>query len=327
MNTLNSLRTIFLEELKSKISATEPAGLYDPVHYILDLGGKRLRPLLTLMSAEMYGATTKDAMNAAIAVEVFHNFTLLHDDIMDAANLRRGQETVHVKWDINTGILSGDAMLIMAYRLFENYDKDKFFYLNKVFSRTALEVCEGQQHDVDFETRDDVSIAEYLNMIKLKTSVLVGCALQMGAIIAGADQKEQELIYDYGINLGLAFQLMDDYLDAFGNPETFGKEVGGDIRENKKTYLYLKSIENEDCAVELKEWFALDYNDMTDEQIDEKKETVKVFFEQSGGAQATLDAIESYTQKALKNIEELSIAPESKMQLTDFSLQLMGRNS
>ncbi|AGC76915.1 geranylgeranyl diphosphate synthase type II [Nonlabens dokdonensis] len=327
MNTLKSLRTTFLEELKSKVTATEPAGLYDPVHYILDLGGKRLRPLLTLMSAEMYGATAKDAMNAAIAVEVFHNFTLLHDDIMDAADLRRGKETVHKKWDVNTGILTGDAMLIMAYRLFEDYDKDKFYQLNKVFSRTALEVCEGQQHDVDFETRDDVSVPEYLNMIKLKTSVLVGCALQMGAIIAGVDEKEQELIYDYGINLGLAFQLMDDYLDAFGDPETFGKEVGGDIRENKKTYLYLKSIENNDCATELKEWFALHFENMTEEQIDEKKETVKVFFEQSGGAKATLDAIESYTQKALKNIEELSIAPESKKQLTDFSLQLMGRKS
>ncbi len=327
MNTLKSLRTSFLEELELKITATEPAGLYDPVHYILSLGGKRLRPLLTLMSAQMYGATVKEAMNAAIAVEVFHNFTLLHDDIMDAADLRRGKETVHKKWDINTGILSGDAMLIMAYRLFEDYDKDKFYELNKVFSRTALEVCEGQQYDVDFETRDDVTVPEYLNMIKLKTSVLVGCALQMGAIVAGAEKNEQDLIYNYGINLGLAFQLMDDYLDAFGDPETFGKEVGGDIRENKKTYLYLKSIENEDCAVELKEWFALQFKDMTEEQIEEKKEIVKIFFEQSGGAQATLDAIESYTQKALKNIEELTINPEAKKQLTDFSLQLMGRSS
>jgi geranylgeranyl diphosphate synthase type II len=325
MNTLTSLRTIFLEELKSKITATEPAGLYDPVHYILDLGGKRLRPLLTLMSAEMYGATIKDAMNAAIAVEVFHNFTLLHDDIMDAADLRRGKETVHKKWDINTGILSGDAMLIMAYQFFEGYDQNQFYELNKIFTRTALEVCEGQQYDVDFETRHDVTIPEYLNMIKLKTSVLVGCALQMGAIIAGVKEQEQKLIYDYGIHLGLAFQLMDDYLDAFGDPETFGKEVGGDIRENKKTYLYLKSIENEDCATELKEWFALDHEEMNEDQIDEKKEIVKVFFEASGGAAATLDKIKSYTDKALSIIEELDMSQESKKQLRDFSIELMGR--
>jgi geranylgeranyl diphosphate synthase type II len=327
MNTLTSLRTIFLEELKSKITATEPAGLYDPVHYILDLGGKRLRPLLTLMSAEMYGATIKDAMNAAIAVEVFHNFTLLHDDIMDAADLRRGKETVHKKWDINTGILSGDAMLIMAYQFFEGYDQNQFYELNKIFTRTALEVCEGQQYDVDFETRHDVTIPEYLNMIKLKTSVLVGCALQMGAIIAGVKEQEQKLIYDYGIHLGLAFQLMDDYLDAFGDPETFGKEVGGDIRENKKTYLYLKSIENEDCATELKEWFALDHEEMNEDQIDEKKEIVKVFFEASGGAAATLDKIKSYTDKALSIIEELDMSQESKKQLRDFSIELMGRIS
>lgn len=327
MKELSLLRTQFLDALKSRITEKEPVSLYDPVHYILELGGKRLRPLLTLMSAQMYGATVEKAMDAAIAVEVFHNFTLLHDDIMDAADLRRGKETVHVKWDVNTGILSGDAMLIMAYRLFNSYDAQTFYDLNQVFSRTALEVCEGQQYDVDFETRDDVTIPEYINMIKLKTSVLVGCALQMGAIIAGVDKKEQELIYDYGINLGLAFQLMDDYLDAFGDPATFGKEVGGDIRENKKTYLYLKSLEDEGCATELKEWFAMDFNDMNEEQIETKKETVKVFFEESGGAAATQEAIKSYTDKALNTIEQLSISDDAKKQLTAFSIDLMGRVS
>lgn len=327
MKELSLLRTQFLDALKSRITEKEPVSLYDPVHYILELGGKRLRPLLTLMSAQMYGATVEKAMDAAIAVEVFHNFTLLHDDIMDVADLRRGKETVHVKWDVNTGILSGDAMLIMAYRLFNSYDAQTFYDLNQVFSRTALEVCEGQQYDVDFETRDDVTIPEYINMIKLKTSVLVGCALQMGAIIAGVDKKEQELIYDYGINLGLAFQLMDDYLDAFGDPATFGKEVGGDIRENKKTYLYLKSLEDEGCATELKEWFAMDFNDMNEEQIETKKETVKVFFEESGGAAATQEAIKSYTDKALNTIEQLSISDDAKKQLTAFSIDLMGRVS
>jgi geranylgeranyl diphosphate synthase type II len=325
MNAMDQLRSIFLQHLKNRITESEPAGLYDPVHYILELGGKRLRPLLTLMSAKMYGAQVKDALDAAAAVEVFHNFTLLHDDIMDAADLRRGQATVHKKWDVNTGILSGDAMLIIAYRLFEGSDREKFFQLHKVFSKTALEVCEGQQYDVDFESRDDVTVPEYLLMIQLKTSVLVGCALQMGAIIAGVDKKEQELIYNYGIHLGLAFQLMDDYLDAFGDPATFGKEVGGDIRENKKTYLFLRSIENEDCATELKEWFALDHQEMNEDQIEEKKEIVKIFFEESGGAAATIEAIKYYTDNALTIVEQLSISDENKKELHDFSVDLMSR--
>jgi geranylgeranyl diphosphate synthase type II len=327
MNAMDQLRSTFLQHLKNRITESEPAGLYDPVHYILELGGKRLRPLLTLMSAKMYGAQVQDALDAAVAVEVFHNFTLLHDDIMDAAELRRGQATVHKKWNINTGILSGDAMLIMSYRLFEGFDREQFFQLHNVFSKTALEVCEGQQYDVDFETRDDVTVSEYLLMIQLKTSVLVGCALQMGAIIAGVDKKEQELIYNYGIHLGLAFQLMDDYLDAFGDPATFGKEVGGDIRENKKTYLFLRSIENEDCATELKEWFALDHEEMNEDQIEEKKEIVKIFFEESGGAAATLEAIKDYTDKALTIVEQLSISDENKKELHDFSVDLMSRVS
>lgn len=325
MNQIDILKTSFLNYLESKITHKEPTGLYDPVHYILRLGGKRLRPVLTLMSTAMYEKPLETAMDAAVAVEVFHNFTLLHDDIMDAADLRRGQETVHKKWDLNTGILSGDAMLILAYKQLDSYEGATFKELVTLFSRTALEVCEGQQHDVDFETRDDVSVEEYLNMIKLKTSVLLGCALQMGAIIAGVDKKEQQLIYNYGIELGIAFQLMDDYLDAYGDPETFGKEVGGDIRENKKTYLYLKSMEDEGCATELKEWFAIDQSNLNDDAMEEKKETVTVLFDESGGARATLEAIKEYTNKALLTIEQLSISDDHKKQLTAFSLELMGR--
>jgi len=327
MNQIDTLRSSFLEYLEEKINNKQPAGLYEPVHYILKLGGKRLRPVLTLMSAAIYDAPIKNALDAAVAVEVFHNFTLLHDDIMDAAELRRGEKTVHKKWDINTGILSGDAMLILAYQQLDSYEGATYKELVSLFSRTALEVCEGQQHDVDFETRDDVSIEEYLKMITLKTSVLVGCALQMGAIIAGADLKQQELIYNYGLNLGIAFQLMDDYLDAYGDPETFGKEVGGDIRENKKTYLYLKSIEDEGCATELKEWFAIDQSKLHEKAMEEKKETVTVLFDASGGAQATLDAIKEYTQKALTTITELSVSEAHKKELTAFSLELMGRVS
>ncbi|WP_124979680.1 polyprenyl synthetase family protein [Nonlabens xiamenensis] len=327
MKSMDNLRKNFLNQLKQRITEKEPQHLYDPVHYILDLGGKRLRPLLTLMSAQMFGGRREEAMDAAIAVEVFHNFTLVHDDIMDEAALRRGKPTVHEKWDLNTGILSGDAMLIMAYRLFESYPPEQFYQLNKVFSATALEVCEGQQYDIDFETRDDVEIDEYLLMIKLKTSVLVGCALQMGAIVAGAAKEQQELVYDYGIQLGLAFQLMDDYLDAFGDPESFGKEVGGDIRENKKTFLYLKSLEDPKYAASLKKWFAQHHHQLSDEQIRNKKEAVKKLFTDSGGAQATLDAISSYTQKALNIIDQLAVADDEKEKLRQFSLELMGRQS
>ena len=184
----------------------------------------------------------KKPYNAALSIEVFHNFSLVHDDIMDDAPLRRGKETVHEKWDVNTGILSGDAMLIMAYQLFENYDDATFRALAKLFSKTALEVCEGQQYDVDFETRDDVTIAEYLKMIEYKTAVLVGAAMKMGAIVAEASEKDQQNIYQFGKNLGIAFQLQDDYLDAFGDPKTFGKQIGGDIIENKKTYFIHKRL-------------------------------------------------------------------------------------
>ncbi|MCL4144881.1 UNVERIFIED_CONTAM: hypothetical protein GTU68_063636, partial [Idotea baltica] len=202
-----------------------------------------MRPILTLMASDIFSADYKKAMPAALAVEVFHNFTLIHDDIMDDAPLRRGKKTVHEKWDINTGILSGDAMLILAYQFFEDYEPATFQKLAKLFSKTALEVCDGQQLDVDFETRNDVTIPEYINMIRLKTSVLVAAALQMGAIVAETSEENERLIYNFGLNLGLAFQLQDDYLDTFGDPETFGKLIGGDIIENKKTFLYLKCLE------------------------------------------------------------------------------------
>ena len=233
----------FLEYLEKKDWVREPKNLYEPIDYILQLSGKRIRPILTLMSADILSGDFKKALPAALAVEVFHNFTLVHDDIMDDAPLRRGKQTVHEKWNLNTGVLSGDAMLILAYQYFENYEAGTFQKLAKLFSKTALEVCDGQQLDIDFETRNDVTIAEYINMIRLKTSVLVAAALKMGAIVAKAPDKDANLLYEYGLNLGLAFQLQDDYLDTFGDPETFGKQVGGDIIENKKTYLFLKAME------------------------------------------------------------------------------------
>ena len=235
-------QTEFLHYLKTKKWIKEPESLYTPIDYILQLGGKRIRPVLTLMVADIFSNDFKKALPAALAVEVFHNFTLVHDDIMDNAPLRRGKKTVHEKWNVNTGILSGDAMLILAYQYFENYEPAIFQKLAKLFSKTALEVCNGQQLDMDFELRDDITIEEYVTMIRLKTSVLVAAALQMGAIVAEANAKDSQLIYDFGSYLGIAFQLQDDYLDTFGNPETFGKQVGGDIIENKKTFLYLKAM-------------------------------------------------------------------------------------
>lgn len=298
----------------------EPANLYDPVNYILSLGGKRMRPVLTLMAAEIFNADCRAALPAAVAVEIFHNFSLVHDDIMDDAPLRRGNQTVHEKWDINTGILSGDAMLILAYQYFEHYEPATFKELAKLFSKTALEVCEGQQWDVDFETRSDVSLPEYLKMIEYKTAVLVAAAMKMGAIVANTSVENCELIYNFGLNLGIAFQLQDDYLDAFGNPETFGKQVGGDIIENKKTYLYLKALEHDGFKNDLLQWFATQPEDSTT-----KIAAVKDIFIATGADKLTTSAIEHYTLKAFTTLEGMAIEADKKHVLRKFGENLMLR--
>ena len=312
----------FITYLESKKWIKEPKNLYEPIDYILKLGGKRMRPILTLMSSDIFTGEYEKAMPAALAVEVFHNFTLIHDDIMDDAPLRRGQDTVHEKWNTNTGILSGDAMLILAYQYFENYEPIIFRKLAKLFSKTALEVCDGQQLDVDFETRSDVTIDEYVNMIRLKTSVLVAAALKMGALVANADEENANLIYDFGLNLGLAFQLQDDYLDAFGDPETFGKQVGGDIIENKKTYLYLKALEfsSEKDKLHLKQLFSSETNNSS-----EKVQVTKQIFSASGSAEATQKAISSYTTKAFDILKTINISEQQKQILESFGTQLMSR--
>lgn len=323
MHTIDNYRNIFIEYLKNYLQPKQPENLYQPINYILELGGKRLRPVLTLMTADIFNSDYKNALNAALSIEVFHNFSLIHDDIMDEAPLRRGKETVHQKWDLNTGILSGDAMLIMAYQLFENYEPNTFQALAKLFSKTALEVCEGQQYDIDFETRNDVSIPEYLKMIEYKTAVLVGAAMKMGAIVAKASHEDQDGIYEFGKNLGIAFQLQDDYLDAFGDPKTFGKQVGGDIIENKKTYLYLKGLElaNQDNKKELNLLFAP--NRKTN---DYKIEKVKQIFVESGSAKATKEAIATYTEKAFSDLDKLNISEDKKTLLVQFGKQLMNRS-
>ncbi len=316
----------YQEEFQAYLDAytveKEPANLYQPITYILSLGGKRLRPVLTLMTTSVFSGDYKSALDAALSIEVFHNFSLVHDDIMDAAPLRRGKATVHEKWDVNTGILSGDAMLIMAYKLFENYPPETFRDLAKLFSKTAIEVCEGQQYDVDFETRNDVSIPEYLKMIEYKTAVLVGAAMKMGAIIAGASNEDQDSIYEFGKNLGIAFQLQDDYLDAFGDPKTFGKQVGGDIIENKKTYLYLKALEFSSSAGKTK---LIDLFSSHPEDVNTKVETAKTIFTDSGAADASKEAIQAYTSKAFVLLDTLQISEEKKAILRVFGTNLMNR--
>ena len=322
MHSIYQYQEFISDYLQSQYETKEPKNLYDPIHYILGLGGKKMRPVLTLMSAEVFDADYKKALPAALAVEVFHNFSLIHDDIMDDAPLRRGNETVHEKWDINTGILSGDAMLILAYQYFEKYEPTVFRDLAKLFSKTALEVCEGQQWDVDFETRDDVSIPDYLKMIEYKTAVLVAAAMKMGAIIAETSEENANLIYDFGLNLGLAFQLQDDYLDAFGNPETFGKQVGGDIIENKKTYLYLKAYEfaSKEQAGHLAHLFSIHPEDNS-----EKINSVKEIFLATGAAFETKKAIQEFTLKAFETLQKISIDNEKKEMLKSFGENLMGR--
>lgn len=322
MHSTEEYRKAFNSYMAGIITTKEPLGLYEPISYILELGGKRLRPIMLLMSTEAFGGDHRNALDAALAIEVFHNFSLVHDDIMDAAPLRRGQMTVHEKWDTNTAILSGDAMLINSYQLFESYEAEVFQSLMKLFSKTALQVCEGQQYDVDFEIRNDVTISEYIHMIKYKTAVLVAAAMKMGAIISGVSDKDQDLIYDFGIHIGIAFQLQDDFLDAFGDPETFGKKTGGDIVANKKTILYLNSMK---MASELdrKELENLFSSDTGDNLL--KIESVKRIYEDSGAASMTKKEIERHTEAAFDVLNDLTIPEAAKEMLATFGKHLMTR--
>lgn len=322
MPNVEFYRGCFNSYLEKKIRTKEPQNLYDPIVYMMDLGGKRLRPILTLISTDVLGGKFEDALDAALAIEVFHNFSLVHDDIMDAAPLRRGAKTVHKKWDVNTGILSGDVMLINSYQYFESYPADLFKSLIQVFSKTAIEVCEGQQYDMDFEIRDDVTVPDYVKMITYKTAVLVAAAMKMGAIIARSSKELQSAIYDYGINLGIAFQLQDDYLDAFGNPENFGKQVGGDIIENKKTFLYIRAMElaTEEEKRELKNLFSI-----KPQNPHEKIQTVKQIFIKSGAAEVTRKEIEKYTKRAFQILESLDVPDKKKGVLQRFGNKLMNR--
>ena len=283
----------------------EPYGLYEPIEYTLSAGGKRVRPQLAMIASQMFGGVDEEVLPAALALEVFHNFTLLHDDVMDKALVRRGRPTVHVKWDENTAILSGDQMLIEAYKLLSGVPADKLPKVLQLFNKMATEICEGQQYDVDFERQEHVNIEEYLTMIRLKTSVLLATALQTGAYIAGASEQAQEDLYRFGIAVGLAFQIQDDILDVWGNPETFGKAVGGDISCNKKTFVYLEALRllgnGEEAEKQaLQQWYSQVLEDNA-----EKIVAVKAIFEQLGVREACEAVVAQYTQKALEILDRL----------------------
>src|SRR5690554_4035407 len=313
--------TLFSDYITTQKIGRNPESLYEPIRYILSLGGKRIRPILTLMACDSFGEHPEKALPAAMAVEVFHNFSLIHDDIMDNAPLRRGKQTVHQKWNINTGILSGDAMLILAYQYFEQYSVEIFKELAMLFSKTALEVCEGQQWDIDFESKDDVSDEQYLKMIEYKTAVLVAAAFEMGAIVAQTSDKNKKDIYNFGLNLGIAFQLQDDYLDAFGDPETFGKQVGGDIIENKKTYLYLKALEG---TLQEKAQLLHLYS-VIPEDNKEKIALVKSVFNTTQADKKTRQAIKLYTDRAFEILDAMNIEQDKKQALRVFGEELMNR--
>lgn len=285
----------------------EPYGLYEPIEYTLAAGGKRVRPHLAMIASQMFDGKDEDVLPAALALEVFHNFTLLHDDVMDKADVRRGRPTVHVKWNDNTAILSGDQMLIEAYKLLSGVSADKLPKVLKLFNQMATEICEGQQYDVDFETQEQVTIEEYLKMIRLKTSVLLANALQIGAYIAGADEQAQEALYQFGIAVGLAFQIQDDILDVWGDPKTFGKVVGGDISCNKKTFVYLTALHRATQSstalhhvTQLQKWYSQLLQDNT-----EKIVAVKTIFEQLEVREACEMMVADYTQKALQILATL----------------------
>ena len=322
MLQIQQYREEFEKYLNAYTPPKTPQNLYNPVSYFLSLEGKRIRPILTMLSCDLFDGNYKDSLDAALAVEVFHNFSLVHDDIMDEAPLRRGNQTVHQKWDLSTAILSGDVMLILAYQLFENYNKNIFVALAKLFSKTAVEVCEGQQLDIDFSKLNDINSTKYLNMIELKTAVLIGASMKMGAIVAKASDNEQENIYEFGKNLGIAFQIQDDFLDTFGDEKKFGKVIGGDIIENKKTLLYVKSMEifTEQDKTELTKLYSSTHLDES-----KKIEEVKELFLKYNIPSIIENEINYYTQLAFKKLDNLNINDHKKDFLFDFGNSLMKR--
>ncbi|MGZ3920295.1 MAG: polyprenyl synthetase family protein [Bacteroidia bacterium] len=313
-----------LQQYRSGLENCHPKELYDPENYILGLGGKRLRPLLALIACDLYNKPAEKALESALCVEMFHNFSLVHDDILDAAPLRRNQATVHSKWNTNIAILSGDVMLVKAFQLLEKYPGEEFKQLASLFTTTAIQVCEGQQMDMNFENQNEVNVNDYITMITYKTAVLLGCSLKMGAINAGCNEKEQDNIYEFGKHLGIAFQLLDDVLDAYAGSADFGKQLGGDILSNKKTYLLIKTFElaNVAQAAELKMLLLLDRS-----KSEEKISGVKKIFDELDIKNLSLKKATEHTHIAIKHLDDLGADKIKKEQLKDFARQLLSRNT
>ena len=307
--------------LKSYSLPQEPSNLYQPLAYFLGLGGKRLRPVLTLLATELGGKNIDEAIHAALSIELFHNFSLIHDDIMDNAPIRRGLPTVHEKWNSNIAILSGDVLLVKAYELISKQKNEHIPELFQLFNKTAIEVCEGQQMDMDFENRDDVTVEEYIAMIRLKTSVLLGCALEFGFLISNQSAENRRNIYDFGVNLGIAFQIQDDILDLFGDPEKVGKQVGGDVKSNKKTLLYLvakyicKNLNNNKLN-SLKET----------KDLDKKVQETSAFYREIGVLEETQKYLNYYYESAMKSLELVDVK-SSKDNLHQMVNYLFNRQS
>lgn len=300
----------------------EPRTLFEPISYILSLGGKRVRPLLTLMASNLFVDDVSIALDSALAIEIFHNFTLLHDDLMDKSDMRRGKPTVHKKWDPNTAILSGDAMLIEAYKHIAKVPTKALPRTINLFNKTSMEVCQGQQYDMDFENRDDVSVDEYIEMIRLKTAVLLGCALKIGALVSESSLQDSNHLYDFGINIGLAFQIKDDLLDVYGDSETFGKKLGGDILNNKKTFLLVKALElsNDKQHKELQKWIKLKEFDN-----EEKINAVKTVYNELNIKIVAEDVMKKYYLAAINSLTAVAVPESRKEKLTNLAASLMHR--
>jgi geranylgeranyl diphosphate synthase type II len=299
-----------------------PKELYEPLDYIMALGGKRMRPVMVMMACDLMNGKMEEAVHAAMAIETFHNFTLIHDDIMDNAPVRRGKITVHEKWNVNTAILSGDVMLIEAYALLMKYENDLLRSILNIFNKSAIEVCEGQQIDMNFESRMDVGMSEYIHMITLKTAVVLGASLEVGALIAGVSKKQAQHLYEFGKNMGIAFQLRDDYLDLYADPEKFGKQVGGDVIANKKTFMLIKALElaKDNDAIELNKWLqAVEFNPI------EKVEAVKNIFDRLAIPDLLNEEVKHYAKLAWQAFEQVDATASNKEIMADFMNGLLAR--
>jgi geranylgeranyl diphosphate synthase type II len=320
MQTFTSLVEQFEKRLSTSLPfPPTPNTLYDPCRYLLTLGGKRVRPVLCLMANELFGDINEDAWRAAIGVELFHNFTLIHDDIMDKAPLRRGNPTIHAKYGLTAGILCGDVMNIYAYEQLA-YIKHSLPQILHLFNKTSIEVCEGQQMDMDFEQRNDVTIEEYIQMITLKTSVLLACSLKMGALLGGTTEGNADKLYEFGKNLGIAFQLQDDYLDAFGDTDKLGKQNGGDIKSNKKTYLLLKALQNADADQKKQ------IQDLLAAESGSKVNDMLALFKNTGAHDACREAVSKYSQSAFNCLEEAAVLSKRKEPLFQLAQYLLQRD-